>query len=86
MRARLGENLLQSSSRLPGGRKQHATVRSEAEGLPWWGPVAEAPRCQCRGPGFDPWSGSYIPYAATKTWQSQINKNTKKKGGETVFL
>lgn len=33
--------------------------------LPWWGPVAEAPRCQCRGPGFD---------AATKTWQSQINK------------
>ena len=53
------------------------------------GPVAKTPRSQCRGPGFDPWSGNWIlhaatksshaaakkiPHAATKTWHSQINK------------
>ena len=30
------------------------------------GPVAGAPHSQCRGPGFDPWSGRWIPHAATK--------------------
>ena len=25
---------------------------------PGGGPEAETPRCQCRAPGFDPWSGS----------------------------
>ena len=43
---------------------------------------------QCRGPRFDPWSGNWIPYAATKssdaylkilhaatkTWCSKINE------------
>ena len=28
---------------------------------------------QCRGPGFDPWSGNWIPHAAAETWYSQIN-------------
>ena len=27
--------------------------------------VAETPCFQCRRPGFDPWSGNYIPYATT---------------------
>ena len=30
------------------------------------GPVAKAPRSQCRGPGFNPWSGNWIPHATTK--------------------
>ena len=43
------------------------------------GPVAETPCSQCRGPGFDPWSGNWLPYATTKTWHSQIkNKQAKK--------
>ena len=29
---------------------------------------------QCVGPGFNPWSGNQIPYAATKTWHSRIDK------------
>ena len=28
--------------------------------------MAKTPRSQCRAPGFDPWSGSEIPHAATK--------------------
>ena len=44
------------------------------------------PRSQCRGPGFDPWSGNYILYTLSKsshattvntvntTQHSQINK------------
>ena len=31
------------------------------------GPVAKTLHLQCRGSGFDPWSGNWIPYAATKT-------------------
>lgn len=38
------------------------------------GPVAGTPCSQCEGPGFSPWSGYYIPQAATKTQQNQINK------------
>ena len=30
------------------------------------GPVAKTPHSQCRGPGFDPWSGIQIPHATTK--------------------
>ena len=30
------------------------------------GPVAETPSSQCRGPGYDPWSGNQIPHAAAK--------------------
>ena len=30
------------------------------------GLVAETPRSQCRGPGFDPWSGNQISHATTK--------------------
>ena len=44
-------------------------------------PVAKTLRSQCRGPGFNPWSGNLIPYAATKSshaatkiQHSQINK------------
>ena len=27
------------------------------------GAVVKTPHSQCRGPGFDPWSGNYIPHA-----------------------
>ena len=30
------------------------------------GPVARTLCSWCRGPGFSPWSGDWIPYAATK--------------------
>ena len=30
------------------------------------GPVAKAPSSQCRGLGFNAWSGNSIPHAATK--------------------
>lgn len=46
---------------------------------PGGGPVAETPRCQCRGLSLIPGQGARIPKAATETWHSQINKNTKKK-------
>ena len=29
------------------------------------GPVVKTPYSQCKGSGFDPWSGNYIPHAAT---------------------
>ena len=35
----------------------------------WW-----RLRSQCRGPGFDPWSGNEVLHAATKTQCSQVNK------------
>ena len=41
------------------------------------GPVANTRCSQCRGPGFDPWSGNQIPHAATKIQSSQIKKNYK---------
>ena len=48
------------------------------------GPVAKTPHSQCRGPGFDLWSGNQSLHAttkrfhaATKTWHSQ-NTHTKK--------
>ena len=33
------------------------------------GPVAKSPGSQCRGPGFDPWSGNWIPYATAESSQ-----------------
>ena len=32
------------------------------------GPVAKTPRSQCRGPGYNPWLGNYIPHAAAKSF------------------
>ena len=42
------------------------------------GTVAKTLCCQCRRPGFNPWSGNETPHATTKTWHSQ-NKIIKKK-------
>ena len=56
------------------------------------GPVAKTLSSQCRSPGFEPWSGNYVPHAATrslmpllkisltttKTQYSQTNKHLKK--------
>ena len=50
------------------------------------GPVAKTPCSQCRGPGFEPCSGTRshilqpkITSATAKTWHSQINKWILKK-------
>ena len=40
------------------------------------GPVAKTPRSQCRGPGFDAWSGNWIPHAATKDLACQQVKTS----------
>ena len=40
--------------------------------------MAKTPGTQCRKPRFNPWSGNYIPHAATKTRYSQINIKKKK--------
>ena len=37
------------------------------------GPVAKTLCPQCRGPGFNPWSGNWIPLATTETKYSQID-------------
>ena len=64
----------------PGEPEDSETVRSEFSANPaWWlkteicegrnlpgGPVAKPLHSQCRGPGFDPWSGNWIPRDATK--------------------
>ena len=58
----------------------HFTDKDNWMGLPWWsiGWDSELPMW---GRKFDPWSGNQIllvatkiPQAATKTWNSQINK------------
>ena len=36
------------------------------------GPVAKTPCSQCRGPGFNPWSGNWIPHAATKSLPATV--------------
>ena len=41
------------------------------------GPAAKIPCSQCRGPGFNPWSGSQIPQAATEKTNKQANKQIK---------
>ena len=38
------------------------------------GLAAKTLSSQRRGPGFDPWSVSEIPHAATKSWHRQINR------------
>ena len=38
------------------------------------GPVAETPDSQCRGPGFDPWSETWIPYTVTKNSRAVTKK------------
>ena len=37
-------------------------------------PAVKTPSSQCRGPGFDPWSGNYKPHARLRVcmWQLKI--------------
>ena len=48
------------------GSKQNFFQRRPTDGDFPGGPAVKIPCSQCRGPGFDPWSGNYIPHAATK--------------------
>ena len=34
---------------------------------------------QCRGPGFNPWSGNQIPHATTKSSHAATEKKKKKR-------
>lgn len=63
------------------------------------GPAAKSLSSQCRGPGFEPWSQNYIPYAATRSLMallkipltatkiqcSHTNKHLKKHGVGEIF-
>ena len=44
---------------------QWSHEKQRGRGRPW-SPVAKTPCSQCRGPGFDPWSGNQILQAPTK--------------------
>ena len=55
-------------------QKQEEIAKLGVNSRDFPGPAAKTPSSQCRGPGFDPQSGSWIPYASTKTQHSQINK------------
>ena len=48
-------------------------IKGTTGGFPG-GPVAKTPHSQCRWPGVSPWSGNYIPHAATKILCSQKKK------------
>ena len=45
-----------------GTRRLRTCSKNKKEGLPWWHSGWES-ACQCRGQGFEPWSGK-IPHAA----------------------
>ena len=45
-------------------------------------PGGQTPHSQCQGPGFDPWSGNYIPHAATNfkdavCWNEDLAQTNK---------
>ena len=45
-------------------KRMEAKIKKMQEGLPWWRSGWES-ACQCRGHGFEPWSGR-IPHAAER--------------------
>ena len=47
-------------------KKQTHRYREQTRDFPG-GPVAKTPCSQWRGPRFNPWSGNWIPRAATKS-------------------
>ena len=49
---------------LPCHCQQIASLKTRRRGLPWWRSGWES-ACQCRGHGFEPWSGR-IPHAAER--------------------
>ena len=40
------------------------------------GPVGRTPSSQCKGPGFIPWLGNWIPHSATKSSHAATKKST----------
>ena len=44
--------------------------------FPWWSTVAKTLGSQCKGPGFNPWSGNQIPHAATKSSHAALKKRS----------
>ena len=66
-----------SGARLPAESVSKPEVKStDSEGLRRWS-VAKTPCFQCRGPGFDPWSGKYIPHAQVRVYVPQPKKKKK---------
>ena len=53
---------------IPGTYRQLVVLNNKNKSLQGFpgGPVAKAPRSQCRGHRFDPWSGNLIPHVTTK--------------------
>ena len=53
--------------------KEHQKEKKEMRDF-LGGPVAKTPPSQCRGPGFDPWSGNEIAHAAMKILHAAAKK------------
>ena len=82
--------MLLSTNRIK-GIKLHSPFQINSEGAPTGiieyvkrrdfpgGPVVKTPGSQCRRPGFNPWSGNWIPYAATKRMHITTTDFKKKK-------
>ena len=51
----------------------HSSKLSRSQDFPG-NPVAKTLSSQCKGPGFNPRSGNWIPHVTTKSWYRQINK------------
>ena len=65
------QRLLEVSKCIPQLREQFSTKKNYRD-FPG-GPEAKTLSLQCRGSRFNPWSGSQVPQATTKTAHSQIN-------------
>ena len=59
-----------------GLQRCRSLIKGTTGGFPG-GPVAKTPHSQCRWPGVNPWSGNYIPHAATKILYSQKKKKKR---------
>ena len=65
---------------MAGGEGQEDTFSQLEKGLSGGfpgDPGAETPSSQCRGPGFDPWLGNYVPGAARECCSYDLAQPSK---------
>ena len=53
----LGSDMQELGNHLRGLKNIRITIKIEVKGLPWWTSGKDS-RSQCKGPGFNPWSGN----------------------------
>ena len=61
---RLNQEELENINRPITSNEIETVIKNHPTGLPWWRSGWES-ACQCRGHGFEPWSGR-IPHAAER--------------------